>query len=300
MIACHEVGREAIGFVMALGLAPMALPTTMSGLVSQRRKSHGGGGAEGNRTPDLLIANEALSQLSYSPAVQAADNADRGPASQPCGRPPLRTVAPDGRLGRVRAAPGRPDVITALFQLINAVIGLFIWALILAAMFSMLTAFGVLDTRNRLVWTIGDFLYRVTEPVLRPVRNMLPNFGNIDLSPIVVILLLQYIARPAARHALSSAIGPGRLDASTNRHARPDHRRHGDRRRAAGRGGRAGRRARRSGRAWPSSWSATTRPAPSMSATRTAPRSRPGCDAQTIRLPADAPQAGAARARSRG
>jgi len=87
-------------------------------------------------------------------------------------------------------------LITALFQLLNAVIGLFIWALILAAVFSMLTAFGVLDTRNRLVWTIGDFLYRVTDPVLRPVRRFMPNFGNIDLSPVVVILLLQYVARP--------------------------------------------------------------------------------------------------------
>ncbi len=89
-----------------------------------------------------------------------------------------------------------PPVLTAIFELLNAVIGLFIWALILAAVFSMLAAFGILDTRNRLVWTIGDFLFRVTEPILRPVRNILPGFGNIDLSPIVVILLLQYVARP--------------------------------------------------------------------------------------------------------
>jgi YggT family protein len=87
-------------------------------------------------------------------------------------------------------------VIPAIFELLNAVIGLFIWALILAAVFSMLASFGVLDTRNRLVWSIGDFLYRVTEPVLRPVRNVMPSFGNIDLSPLVVILLLQYVARP--------------------------------------------------------------------------------------------------------
>ena len=87
-------------------------------------------------------------------------------------------------------------MIPAIFDLLNAVIGLFIWALILGAVFSMLTSFGVLDTRNRLVWSIGDFLFRVTEPVLRPVRNVLPSFGNIDLSPLVVILLLQYIARP--------------------------------------------------------------------------------------------------------
>ena len=87
-------------------------------------------------------------------------------------------------------------MLTAIFELFNAVISLFIWALILSAVFSMLASFGVLDTRNRLVWTIGDFLFRVTEPVLRPVRNVIPVFGNIDISPIVVILLLQYVARP--------------------------------------------------------------------------------------------------------
>ena len=87
-------------------------------------------------------------------------------------------------------------MITALYQLLNAVIGLFIWALILSAVFSMLTAFGVLDTRNRIVWSIGDFLNRLTEPVLRPVRNRLPSFGSVDISPIVIILLLQYVARP--------------------------------------------------------------------------------------------------------
>ena len=87
-------------------------------------------------------------------------------------------------------------MITAIYQLINAVIGLFIWAMIIQAVFSILASFGVLDTRNRLVWTVGDFLYRVTEPVLRPVRNALPSFGSVDLSPLVVILGLQYIARP--------------------------------------------------------------------------------------------------------
>ena len=87
-------------------------------------------------------------------------------------------------------------MITALFQLLDAVISLAVWALILSAIVTTLVSFGVLDTRNRLVWTIGDFLHRVTEPLLRPVRNVLPNFGSVDLSPLVVILLLQYVARP--------------------------------------------------------------------------------------------------------
>jgi YggT family protein len=87
----------------------------------------------------------------------------------------------------------------ALFWLIDRLLSLYIWAVILAAVFSMLAAFGVLDTRNRIVWTVGDFLYRLTEPALRPIRRFLPNFGGIDISPVIVILLLQ-----AARMALGS------------------------------------------------------------------------------------------------
>lgn len=87
-------------------------------------------------------------------------------------------------------------MITALFELLYYVINLFKWAVILAAIFSMLAAFGVLDTRNRMVWTIGDFLYRVTEPVLRPIRNVLPNFGGIDISPWVVVVLIQIVILP--------------------------------------------------------------------------------------------------------
>lgn len=87
-------------------------------------------------------------------------------------------------------------MITALFELLSYVITLVVWALILSAVVQTLISFGVLDTRNRIVWTIADFLYRVTEPVLRPIRNLLPNFGNMDLSPLVLILLLQYVARP--------------------------------------------------------------------------------------------------------
>ena len=79
----------------------------------------------------------------------------------------------------------------ALFWLVDRLLSLYMWAVILSAVFSILTSFGVLDTRNRMVWTIGDFLYRVTEPVLRPIRRMLPNFGGIDISPVILILLLQ-------------------------------------------------------------------------------------------------------------
>ncbi len=88
---------------------------------------------------------------------------------------------------------------STLFWFLDELLSLYIWAVILAAIFSTLASFGILDTRNRVVWTIGDFLHRVTEPALRPIRNILPNFGNIDVSPIILLLLLQ-----AARMLLAS------------------------------------------------------------------------------------------------
>jgi len=81
-------------------------------------------------------------------------------------------------------------LLTILYRLLDTVLQLYLWAVILAAVVSTLASFGVLDTRNRIVWTIGDFLYRLTEPALRPVRNRIPNFGGIDLSPLVLILII--------------------------------------------------------------------------------------------------------------
>jgi YggT family protein len=79
----------------------------------------------------------------------------------------------------------------ALFWLLDTAISLYVWALIISAVLSLLIAFNILDTRNRLVWTIADFFYRITEPALRPIRRFLPNLGGIDISPVILILLLQ-------------------------------------------------------------------------------------------------------------
>ncbi len=81
-------------------------------------------------------------------------------------------------------------MITILFQIVLALLNLYWWAVILAAVISMLISFNVLDTRNRLVWSIADFLDRVTEPALRPIRRVLPSFGAVDLSPLILLILI--------------------------------------------------------------------------------------------------------------
>ena len=91
----------------------------------------------------------------------------------------------------------------ALFWLLDTAINLYVWALIISAVLSLLLAFNILDTRNRFVWSVADFFYRVTEPVLRPIRRRLPNLGGVDLSPLVVILVPQ-----ALRILLATSIAP--------------------------------------------------------------------------------------------
>jgi YggT family protein len=79
----------------------------------------------------------------------------------------------------------------AIFWLLGEVIHLYILAIIAAAVMSMLIAFNVVNPRSQFVYSVGDFLNRVTQPVLAPIRRRLPYFGNVDVSPIVAILLLE-------------------------------------------------------------------------------------------------------------
>lgn len=82
-----------------------------------------------------------------------------------------------------------------ILELIDIVIELYMWCLIISAILSWLVAFNVVNTQNRIVHTVGDFLYRITEPALAPIRRFLPNLGGIDISPIVLILLLWFVRR---------------------------------------------------------------------------------------------------------
>jgi YggT family protein len=80
-----------------------------------------------------------------------------------------------------------------LLTFISYLLQLYVYVIIAAAVLSWLIAFNVVNTRNPVVSGIGEFLYRITEPVLRPIRNMLPNLGGIDISPIIVILIIIFI-----------------------------------------------------------------------------------------------------------
>ncbi|MEO3432534.1 YggT family protein [Inquilinus sp. CAU 1745] len=81
----------------------------------------------------------------------------------------------------------------SLFFLIDSILALYFWIIIISAILSWLVAFNVVNTSNRIVYTIGDVLYRLTEPALRPIRRFMPNLGGIDLSPVVLLLLIGFV-----------------------------------------------------------------------------------------------------------
>jgi len=81
----------------------------------------------------------------------------------------------------------------ALITLIDVVFEIYIWLLIASAILSWLVAFNVINTQNKFVYTVMNFLWRVTEPALRPIRKIMPNLGGVDISPIILILALFFI-----------------------------------------------------------------------------------------------------------
>ena len=84
-------------------------------------------------------------------------------------------------------------IIDPLFRILGIAIELYIWVVIVSAVLSWLIAFNIVNTSNQVVYTIVDFLYRMTEPALRHIRRYLPNLGGIDVSPIVLILGLIFL-----------------------------------------------------------------------------------------------------------
>lgn len=80
-------------------------------------------------------------------------------------------------------------------ELLLKILDIYTWLVIASVIFSWLIAFNVVNTNNRIIFTVWDFLNRVTEPAMRPIRRIMPNLGAVDLSPLVLILLLWFLQR---------------------------------------------------------------------------------------------------------
>jgi YggT family protein len=81
----------------------------------------------------------------------------------------------------------------SVIELVSSVVMLYFWMIMIQVVMSWLVVFNVINTQNRFVFMVGDFLHKITEPALGPIRRLMPNLGGIDLSPVVLILLLIFL-----------------------------------------------------------------------------------------------------------
>src|SRR3954451_6375986 len=109
--------------------------------------------------------------------------------------PPASLVLVPGRRDRYTSPAHTGSSMRAILDVILLALQIYVWLLIAAAVLSWLIAFNVVNTRNPFVHSVGEFLYRITEPALRPIRNMMPNLGGIDISPVILILIIFLIER---------------------------------------------------------------------------------------------------------
>ena len=84
-------------------------------------------------------------------------------------------------------------VLGPLLQVVLIVLDLYLWVILISVILSWLVAFNVINTYNRFVHVVGDVVHRLTEPALAPIRRRLPNFGGMDLSPMVLILAVIFL-----------------------------------------------------------------------------------------------------------
>jgi YggT family protein len=91
----------------------------------------------------------------------------------------------------------------SLVALINEILGIYTWVVVAAVVLSLLISFNVVNTRNQFVYTLGNIVNQLTEPVLRPIRRILPPMGGLDFSPLVLLLLISF-----GRSLLCETLGP--------------------------------------------------------------------------------------------
>ena len=92
----------------------------------------------------------------------------------------------------------------SIFILLDSIITIYLWIIIINAVLSWLVAFNILNTQNRFVFSVLDATYKMTDPALNKIRSIIPTFGSIDISPVILILLLMFL-----RNIIFEIFAPG-------------------------------------------------------------------------------------------
>jgi len=92
----------------------------------------------------------------------------------------------------------------SIFILLDSMITIYLWIIIINAVLSWLVSFNILNTQNRFVFSVLEATYKMTDPALNRIRKFIPNFGSLDISPVILILLLMFL-----RNIIFEIFAPG-------------------------------------------------------------------------------------------
>ncbi len=98
-------------------------------------------------------------------------------------------------------------MVVAVLQTLSYALSIYWWIVIFSAIFSWLYAFNVVNPHNQFVGMIGRALYQLTEPALRPIRRIVPLMGNIDISPLVLLVAIFFLQRVIWNSLIPMAVG---------------------------------------------------------------------------------------------
>jgi YggT family protein len=96
---------------------------------------------------------------------------------------------------------------SAILDVLLLALDLYQWVVIATAIMSWLIAFDVVNTRSDFIRMIWNAMLSLTEPVLRPIRNFLPNMGGLDISPIILLLIIYFLQRVIIRYFYPAVMG---------------------------------------------------------------------------------------------
>ena len=114
-----------------------------------------------------------------------------------------------GRLPYIRHTPAETLALLALLQIVQLLLNLVWWVIMIQAVMSWLIAFNIINTQSNVVRSVWEALQRITEPLYRPIRRILPDFGTLDLSPLVVLLILYILTNIVVPNIAQSLLAPG-------------------------------------------------------------------------------------------
>ena len=149
-----------------------------------------------SRPPQSQRQRPAIAAI-YNPRPGQVKNGEIAVFSLICPELPLFAREGTDILQEVESATdlASKPAMRAVLDIVIIVLDLYVWLLIASAILSWLIAFNVVNTRNQFVSAVAEFLYRITEPLLAPIRSFMPNLGGLDISPIILILIIMFIQR---------------------------------------------------------------------------------------------------------